>query len=219
MNRLVNEFSFSGRLGASVKWLIFFCVVDGFRELRGSGNDLPYRNQVMVALKGGLPAYGDRKVSEAVVFTVPPMSGDPSVLHFDGPSNVAGSGVVVLKRLVVHESRLDKAVPSGSLTRIPEQKAVKNVKIDPFASDAARNAQLVEKHLSVFDRKVLNRFTLPIFGVSNVARAKQAEAIANSAHQMNTFADMIELTAAEGDREEAKKMREEYYRLFLTRPK
>jgi hypothetical protein len=77
----------------------------------------------------------------------------------------------------------------------------------------------VEKHLSVFDRKVLNRITLPFFGVSNIARAKQAEAIANSAHQMNKFADIIELTTAEGEREEAEKLRKEYYELFLTRPK
>lgn len=43
------------------------------------------------------------------------------------------------------------------------------------ATAAERDRELVEKHLSPFDRNVLNRWTLPLFGVPNAVRARAME--------------------------------------------
>lgn len=68
--------------------------------------------------------------------------------------------------------RLDPVVVSvtplgeteNPLPRPPIPRVEADVKIDGFFTEKARDEALLKRHLSVFDREVLNRMTLPLFG-------------------------------------------------------
>jgi hypothetical protein len=94
------------------------------------------------------------------------------------------------------------------------------VEIEEHLTPAAKDAQLVKKHLSSLDRDVLNRFTLPLFGRSRESRARSAEAVESTARQLNALAEVIEKDAALGaDPAEQEKLRKLYLELYMARPK
>ncbi len=121
--------------------------------------------------------------------------------------------VVRLPEVTVETTRL----PSTPLPRVPVAAPKNDVVIDEFLSDEGKAEKLVEKHLTAFDRLVLNRFN--IFG-SKKRRAAEAEAREQFARGMNDVADAIEQADAWGKTEEEKaKLREEYYQLLSNAPK
>lgn len=127
------------------------------------------------------------------------------------------SAVIRLPSVSVTASRVN--APPG-LPRLQEAVPAANVKIEPFLTDKAREEALVKKHLTVFDRLFLNRFTLPLYGTPKEARAKKAEVIEQNAKGMNEVADMMELAFQEGgDVAEYKKLKVMYEELYISRPK
>jgi hypothetical protein len=106
------------------------------------------------------------------------------------------------------------------VTLIPVPRLQKDVNVDPFLTGAARDEALMKKHLSPLDYAVLNRFYLPLLGQSREARARQAEEALHWTLQLNEFADQMSVMKAAGtSEEELKKLKEEYYKLYMMRPK
>jgi len=109
--------------------------------------------------------------------------------------------------------------PPKPLPRVDVQKPVKDLPGEEWESGSARQARLVKKHLSVFDRTILNRFTLPLFGISKEARAHEAEAVEAKGRQLNELAAAAEIgTVAGQDPEVVKKIREEFLRIYYSGP-
>ena len=80
--------------------------------------------------------------------------------------------------------------------------------------------KLVERHLPGLDGKVLNKFHLPLVGMSKEERAKEAEAIRQSAVQLNEMAEALDVAAVSNtDKEELRKLKEEYRKIYMARPK
>jgi hypothetical protein len=110
--------------------------------------------------------------------------------------------------------------PALQLPRILVRPPVKELPPEEFETPAERDARLVKKHLTAFDRLFLNRFTLPLFGIRKESRAREQEAVERTAKQLDEVATILELTQQEqGDSEEAKKLRELYREVFMARPK
>ncbi|MCF3649717.1 hypothetical protein [Synoicihabitans lomoniglobus] len=124
--------------------------------------------------------------------------------------------VVQLPEVTVETTQL----PTVELPRLEIKPPKKNVEIEPFLTGEALAEKLVEKHLSAFDRLVLNRFTIPLLGSSLQQRAREAEAREQFAKAMNEIATGIEQAKVWGvSDEEQEALREEYYRLLMTRPR
>lgn len=125
-------------------------------------------------------------------------------------------GALQLPEVVVEAPR---AKPNP-LPRVHETPPPNRVVIEPFASPKEREAQLVKRHLTPLDRDGLNRFTLPLVGQSREKRAKEAEAIAQNARQLNSLADMIEYLERQGaSPEEIEQLKKLYFEMYLARPK
>ena len=86
-----------------------------------------------------------------------------------------GEPAVSLPRIIVRSTQ--EETPPVTLPRIIVR-PLNDVKIEEMLTPAARDAQLVKKHLSSLDRNFLNRFTLPLFGISKEARACRAAGFA-----------------------------------------
>lgn len=109
--------------------------------------------------------------------------------------------------------------PPKPLPRVEVQKPGRDLPGEEWESDSARAARLVKKHLSVFDRTFLNRFTLPLFGLSKEVRSSEAEAVEAKGRQLNELADAVEIgTLAGQDPEVTKKLREEFLRIYYSGP-
>ena len=122
-----------------------------------------------------------------------------------------GPGPTLLAPVIV-------AAPKARPKLIPQVKEtppLKNVKIDPLLTDEARGDALIQKHLSYFDSHILNGWIMP-GGVTNLDRAKQAEAIERSRKGLNSVADDISL---ESDPAKREKLTELYEELYLSRPR
>ncbi len=93
---------------------------------------------------------------------------------------------------------------------------VKNVEepADPnWESPAGRSARLVQKHIGTFEQKINGR--------AAAGKAAAAEKREHAAKELNTIADLLELSAQLGldDPEEQKKLRAEYMNALLDRPR
>ena len=122
---------------------------------------------------------------------------------------------MLLPRMVVHGAPV---APPAALPRITVRPAGQDIPAEPFESPGARDARLVKKHLSAFDRFFLNRYNL--FGVSKEQRARSAEAIEQGALQLNDLADQLEFNRRPGQETAAdRKLREAYLDLYLSRPR
>lgn len=91
----------------------------------------------------------------------------------------------------------------------------KDLKAEPWETDAGRDARLVQRHLSKAEQKLI-----PLLGGSAVGTAREMEARAQKAAEMDELADALELQEAAGrDPEEIKKLRAEYKRLHYSGPR
>lgn len=127
-----------------------------------------------------------------------------------------------LPRMVVEAPRMGGA-GSGQpapLPVLPRVEQFKHVEAEPFETDEARERRLSQTYLSDLDRLLLNRVTLPGVGKSQGERAKELARIDAGAEALNRLALIIEVLEASGaSPEEVKALREEYARLFTTRPR
>lgn len=91
----------------------------------------------------------------------------------------------------------------------------KDLKAEPFESEAGRDTRLVQRHLSKIEQ-----ILIPLFGGSAVSTAREIESRKQRAAEMDELADSLELQEAAGrDPEEIKKLRAEYKRLHYSGPK
>ncbi len=128
--------------------------------------------------------------------------------------------VIALPRIIVRPTNnTAQAEPAIQLPRIVVVRpAGKEVKPEAFETPAARDERLVKKHLSAFDRFFLNRFTF--LGVSKEQRAREAEAIEQSARRLSEIADLLELSrSGKPETAEDRKLNEAYLDAFVSRPK
>lgn len=151
----------------------------------------------------GAAAYG-AKPNEVPANPSPQPTGDP----------------LALPRMTVRARQGAKPEPALQLPRIVVRPAVKELPPEEFETKEGRDARLVKKHLTTFDRLFLNRFTLPLFGIRKEKRAREAEAVEQTAKQLDEVATILEITQQEqGDSAEAKKLQELYRDVFMARPK
>lgn len=183
----------------------------------------PVRHEIRVSLPGYDPAIHEAYVAEQERRRRA-ADGAESYGVKQGSTEslpVAASEPITLPRIVVHPSdTAARQEPAVQLPRLVVRPKGKDVKPDDFESPAARDERLVKKHLSILDRKVLNRFTLPLFGISKEARARHAEAVEQSARRLTEISELVQLSQ-EGKKEtdEDRKLREAYLDAFVSRPK
>lgn len=113
-----------------------------------------------------------------------------------------------------------KDKPPPPLPRLSIAEPVQHIEVNPFETDTARSARLVKKHFTQLEQ-ALNRFTLPFIGVSLAGEAAKKERAESAARQLNSLADLIELSARLGldDAEAQKKLRAEYLKAYHARPR
>jgi hypothetical protein len=70
-----------------------------------------------------------------------------------------------------------------------------SAKIEPFLSAEGSDLIKQKRNLSVLDRKLLNRVTLPLVGTSNTERAQAAEQDRTNAEDSNEVSDTAEATS------------------------
>ncbi len=173
-------------------------------------------------ISDGLPKYDPHIRNNYLAAQAAAAAVAPQPVEEAAPAEPAAPELsVLLPRIVVRAPpATPKAEPAVRLPRLIVRPRGKEVAPDAFLTPAARDAALVKKHLTVFDRKVLNRFTLPLFGISKEARARQIEAAAHTAAELNKISDVLEMSEIEGaDPEEQKKLRKMYLDAFIARPK
>ena len=94
------------------------------------------------------------RVTSQIVASIPPWRPPPPEPAEKAPPPPPDSDVVQMAPVVVRDSRLPRIEQKDWLTR------------------KAQDAELVKEYITPFDRYFLNRFTLPLFGMSPVARAR-----------------------------------------------
>lgn len=134
-------------------------------------------------------------------------------------TSVRKEAPVVLPRFMVRSTGpLPGSKPATPLPSMVIRSTVRDEPAEQFETAAARDARLVRNHLSEFDRFFLNRVT-PL-GVSKEERARQAEAIRQSAQEMDAIAELIQADGpGKANAEEARKLREAYFDTYVARPK
>lgn len=104
------------------------------------------------------------------------------------------------------ERRLEEARKAGfdeeEVVTLPEltvqEKSVRRMEEDTLYRRGAWDKELVKRELSEFDRFFLNRFTIPLFGISKEARARSAYLERKNREfntRINEYADALESTA------------------------
>ena len=115
--------------------------------------------------------------------------------------------------------RVEEGKPAP-LPVLPRAEQFNHVRPEPFESKQAQERRLAQNYLSDADRLLLNRVTLPGVGKSQGERARELARIDAGAEALNRLALIIEVLEASGaSPEEVKALREDYARLFATRPK
>lgn len=151
---------------------------------------------------------------------IPPAKVEPPAKTETEKSEPAQDPVVVLPQVTVTGKSKPGAEADSPLPRLNERAPVKDLPAVPFETASARRERLIRKHLTAFDRLFLNRFTMPIFGVSQASRAEQLEREEVTARAFNEVAENIEWTFWTGKTpEEKKKLKEMYYDILVSRPK
>ena len=145
--------------------------------------------------------------------SIPPRKAPGEQTPEPTATDESGDDVVRLPEVTVETKRL----PTTQLPRLPVPSPKNDVVMEPFLSDEAKAEKLEEKHLSAFDRLLLNRYEL--LG-SNQRRAAEAEQREQFAIAMNDLAEAIEQAGVWGTtEEEKKKLQKEYYQLLINGPK
>ena len=138
-------------------------------------------------------------------------------------STVDATGeTITLPRMVVHALDQNKPQdPAVQLPRLVVRPAGKDQAPDGFETPAAKDERLMKKHLSAFDRLFLNRLKLPpLFGTSNEKRARDAEAVEQSARRLNEISELVTLSdTGEPETKEDRELKKAYLDAFVSRPK
>lgn len=176
-------------------------------------------------IREGLPRYDPRvreeKIAESdVIATADAPTAQPAASAPDRLSiTTANTTPVVLPEVVVTMEQPKQERPKP-LPRVESRPAPGKARLEPFLTPEERDARLEEKHLTALDRKVLNRVTLPLFGVSKKERARQAEAVERGARAVNEVANHIERAQLAGaDPGYIRELEKLYYQAYLSRPK
>lgn len=100
--------------------------------------------------------------------------------------------------------------------RLREEKPIKDIPAEPFESRAGRDARLIRKHSSRLEQ-IIDR--IPLIGGGLLGKVREIEAREQKTKQMNEVADAISWNEALGhDPAEAKKIRDEYEKLYYSGP-
>lgn len=211
------------------RFLFGACLISVGLSERAEAAETRASTEVREGIKIGLPKY-DQAIRETHLATLkksadveaegPQVYGVKQGSTESSPKSESANTIVALPRIVVRPTNnTAQAEPAIQLPRlVVVQPAGKDVKPEAFETPAARDERLVKKHLSSFDRLFLNRFR--IFGVSNVQRAREAEAIERSARQLNEVVDLVELSRfGKPETKEDRELNEVYLDTFVSRPK
>lgn len=195
--------------------------------------------EVSQSLRAGLPHYDPTPAKPASAPTPPERAthvvkrvSDPGAripMEVPRPAGSAAAeastkpvtvrGVLELPKMTVN-GRKEKLPVLPRIFVQPPARNIPEPSIPDFETPAGRAARLVQKHITSFDQ-ALNRHPLPLIGTSLAAKAEQAEAREAAAKQLNTVADLLELSLLTGTEtpEEQKKLRAEYWKVFYERPR
>ena len=136
-------------------------------------------------------------------------------------SDVPGKTITLPRIVVRPRDASSESEPAVQLPRIVVRPAEKDVPPAGFETPDAKAERLMEKHLSTFDRKFLNRLKLPPFcGTSNEQRARDAEAAEQSARRLNEISELVERSdTGEPETKEDRELKKAYLDAFVFRPK
>lgn len=197
----------------------------GFAVLATAGTEIDQ------AIKSGLPAFDPKARAEDPTKTpsipttprplkrlsdpyarLPAVKIVPSAVPA-APAAVAESkNVFVLPKMTVNGEK-EKRPALPHLFVQPPVKKVEEPADPNWETPAARSARLVKKHIGSFEQAINGR--------AAAGKAAAAEAREHAAKQLNSIADLLELSAQLGldDPEEQKKLRAEYQNALLDRPR
>lgn len=123
------------------------------------------------------------------------------------PAAAAAPAPETLSAEAMAELESRPAAPSATLETSPAEQT---------ETEAERNQRLIEKHLSPLDRNLLNRFTLPLVGISNATRARQMEDDAEFQAWRERMDDTLR-GLRRTNPEEWRRLREIYYDIVVQR--
>jgi hypothetical protein len=217
-------------------WACFTCVTTARAASvdSGSSGDVRQEDQlratwkhvVSEAIRARLPRYDpearkapkmpDEKSPLSATVT-PGNSGVTESASSRSTDSETAKSPLLLPRMVVSPTvKLPDAPAPLRLPRIVVHAPPDTEKPRLFESEDARNRRLIKKHLSPLDRLVLNRFAAK----SNQKRARNAEAIEQSAKILNEVGDLLEFTAStEEQTEKDRDLKDAYFDAFVSRPK
>jgi hypothetical protein len=126
---------------------------------------------------------------------------------------------VKLAPFAVYANRLKPVTPSAVL-RPTIEPPENNIEIDPFLAPKGRDALLAKKYLTVLDRSLLNRWSIPLVGQSKEIRARKAEKTHQAAVAQGELADAVDtLGQLAPESKEYKELKEIYQQIEYSRPR
>jgi hypothetical protein len=180
---------------------------------------------VRTAMKATLPTYDpavrqklyavqeDARAKSDDSGTVPPQTGQTTE-----PGDNVADKVVKLSPITVYADRLKPAVPA--LPRPTVEAPESSMRIDPFLTQKGRDLALAKKYLTVLDRCVLNRWTIPLVGQSKETRARKADKTYQAAVAQGQLADAVDLLGQmDPESQEYKELKEIYQQIEYSRPR
>lgn len=200
--------------------LLVLCVL--FPATDASSQDTDVRTAIRATLPGYDPkirqrSSADQQKTEAKVEesrTVPDV-GRPAA----APPAGVGQEPVELAPFTVYANRLKPVTPSA-VPRPAIEPPENNIEIDPFLSPKGRDALLTRKYLTVLDRCVLNRWSIPFVGQSKEIRARKAEKTHQAAVAQGKLADAVDaLGQVAPESKEYKELKEIYQQIEYSRPR
>ena len=167
------------------------------------------------------PPAAEEVKTRATLFRLPASAMiPPAKVEPPAKSEPAKEAPVLLPQVTVTGKSKPAPEVFSPLPRLNVRPPVKDLPAVPFETPSARQARLVRKHLTAFDRLFLNRFTVPIFGISQAARAERLEREEATALAFNEVAEGIEWVFWTGKTPaEKKQLKEMYYDVLVARPK
>ena len=98
--------------------------------------------------------------------------------------------------------------------------SVNDVEIDPFLTPKGRDALLAKKYLTSLDRDVLNRWNIPLVGLSKETRARNTDKTHQAAVAQGELANAVDaLGRVAPESKEYQELKEIYQQIEYSRPR
>lgn len=207
----------------------FVCALGGLIAASAlcAAEESPRRKEMFRAIQEKLPKFSDREPPAPAPESgaIPQAPADSGAAGMPNPATETpvrtprsddAEALVTMDEVRVTGRSLKDFKPAVPQTR--ESRPYQEVKLDPFLTGEAKDEALMQKHLNPIQTKILNPFGL--FDAAYTDYARDAEAVEKAIAGQNEVADRINAIAASGtDLEELQKLREEFQKISVRRPR